>query len=59
MYFLNYLAVIMGKELLPISIQEKYEIYEWKHACSILKMDFPSEWRDIIDLLENFKLCKS
>ena len=49
----------MGIELLPKSIRDKYEVHEWKHACAILCKDFPDEWEDIIDLLENFKLCKS
>jgi hypothetical protein len=45
--------------LIPQSIQDKYEIHEWKHACAILASDFPSEWRDILDLLNSFRLCKS
>lgn len=49
----------MGKELLPKSILTNYEVHEWKHACAILKNDFPSEWQDIIDLLTQFRLCKS
>jgi len=49
----------MGIKLIPKSIRKKYEIHEWKHACAILKNDFSSEWNDIMDLLENFKLCKS
>ncbi len=49
----------MGTELLPRSIHKLYEIYEWKHACAILSNDFPDEWKDLIDLLKNFKLCKS
>lgn len=49
----------MGKELLPKSILSNYEVHEWKHACAILKNDFPSEWKDIIELLEHFRLCKS
>ena len=49
----------MGLELLSDSIHEKYEIYEWKHACAILANDFPSEFQDIINLLDNFNLCKS
>ncbi|PIW58411.1 MAG: restriction endonuclease [Candidatus Omnitrophica bacterium CG12_big_fil_rev_8_21_14_0_65_50_5] len=44
---------------IPQSILNKYEIYEWKHACAILKNDFPSEWKDIIDLLKTFNLKKS
>lgn len=49
----------MGTELLPVDILKKYEVYEWKHACAILKSDFPNEWREIVELLKNFKLCKS
>lgn len=49
----------MGRELLPKAILEKFEVHEWKHACAILKNDFPSEWKDVIDLLQQFKLCKS
>lgn len=41
----------MGIELLPKTIVDKYEVHEWKHACAILKNDFPHEWQDIIDLL--------
>lgn len=49
----------MGKELLSKNILERYEVHEWKHACAILKNDFPSEWIDITELLEQFRLCKS
>ncbi|MCE4147928.1 MULTISPECIES: BglII/BstYI family type II restriction endonuclease [Bacillus amyloliquefaciens group] len=49
----------MGIELLPQSIREKYEVYEWRHACAILKNDFPNEWNDIINVLESFRLNKS
>ena len=49
----------MGTELLPANILANYEVYEWKHACAILKGDFPIEWNEIIELLSNFKLCRS
>jgi hypothetical protein len=49
----------MGTELLPADIRELFEVYEWKHACAILKNDFPHEWNDIIELLKSFKLKKS
>ena len=49
----------MGTELLPQSILNKYEVHEWKHACAILKNDFPLEWQDIINLLDQFTLCKT
>lgn len=49
----------MGTDLLPKYIRDHYEVHEWKHACAILKNDFPDEWKDLIDLLTNFKLYKS
>ncbi|MBG9916426.1 restriction endonuclease BglII [Bacillus sonorensis] len=49
----------MSLNLLPQSIREKYEIHEWRHACAILKYDFPNEWSDIISVLDDFTLNKS
>ncbi len=49
----------MGTELLPTEIHNHYEIHEWRHACAILRNDFTLEFKDIVDLLKQFKLCKS
>ncbi len=49
----------MGIELLPEKIQKNFEIHEWKHAIAIIKNDFPNEWKDIVDVLHDFRLCKS
>lgn len=49
----------MGTELLPKSILDYYEVHEWKHATAILAQDFPSEWKDIIDVLSAFRLHRS
>lgn len=49
----------MGIEFIPQEIRNRYEVYEWKHACAILKGDFPNEWYDIMELLQQFTLCKS
>jgi len=49
----------MPIELLPSFIRENYEIYEWKHATTILNGDFNSEWEDIIDTLTEFRLLNS
>jgi hypothetical protein len=46
----------MGIELLPEFIREHYELHEWKHACAILKEDFPQEWQDILSVLHEFRL---
>lgn len=45
--------------LFPASIREHFEIHEWRHASSILHADFPEEWKDIIALLTEFRLCRS
>lgn len=45
--------------LLPENIQDRYEVHEWRHACAILKIEFPNEWNDIITVLGNFQLMKS
>lgn len=49
----------MTISLLPPFIREHYEVHEWKHACAILRHDFPSEWQDLCELLEQFRLQKS
>lgn len=49
----------MGTELLPEFIRNNYEVYEWKHACAILKQDFSAEWNDIIEVLTNFRFRRS
>lgn len=48
----------MGLDLLPRAIRDNYECHEWKHACAILKEDFPEEWRDVIEVLTSFRLKK-
>lgn len=49
----------MSIELLPREIRTSYEVHEWKHACAVLKNDFPEEWKDIISTLMEFKLLRS
>ncbi|PRT02973.1 restriction endonuclease [Bacillus wiedmannii] len=49
----------MGIELLPQFIRDNYEVHEWRHACAILKEDFPQEWEEVINLLNSFRLYKS
>lgn len=46
-------------ELIPASIRQNYEVHEWKHACAILKNDFPREWNDVLVVLSEFKLLKT
>lgn len=49
----------MSTDIIPPSIRKRYQIEERNHACAILAYDFPSEWQDIIDCLENFHLKRS
>lgn len=49
----------MGINLLPQFVRDNYEVYEQKHACAILKEDFPNEWDDILSVLQEFRLRKS
>ena len=49
----------MTLNLLPLFVRENYEVHEWKHACAILKQDFPEEWADLCALLLEFRLKKS
>ncbi|NPV60450.1 MAG: restriction endonuclease [Actinobacteria bacterium] len=46
-------------DLIPKFIRSHYEIHEWKHACAILSQDFPSEWKDVMDVLSSFRLLRS
>ncbi|MBI2844609.1 MAG: restriction endonuclease [Armatimonadetes bacterium] len=46
-------------DAIPESIRQNYEIHEWRHASAILKEDFPQEWKDIMDALSEFRLCRS
>ncbi len=43
-------------DTLPQGIRENYEVHEWRHACAVLREDFPGEWQDIIDVLTGFTL---
>jgi hypothetical protein len=49
----------MGIDLLPTFVRQAYEVHEWKHACAILKHDFPSEWDDLCELLIQFRFKQS
>lgn len=46
----------MATDLLPDFIRSHYDVHEWRHACAILKTDFPDEWADLVDILSNFRL---
>ena len=49
----------MSTLLLPKFVLKHYEVHEWKHACAILKQDFPDEFDDVIQVLTDFRFRKS
>lgn len=49
----------MSINILPKYLLDNYEVHEWRHACAILKEDYPAELTDVIAVLNQFKLCKS
>lgn len=49
----------MALSNLPPNIVENYDCYEWRHSISILKNDFPREYKDVIDVLNSFTLKRS
>ena len=49
----------MSIEQIPKFLRKNYEIHEWKHSIAILKNDFSTEWTNIVETLEQFRLRKS
>jgi len=49
----------MTLEVIPRKVRAKYRIEERGHASAILAGDFPQEFADVIQCLENFVLKKS
>lgn len=42
------------KKNIPRDIRDQYEIYEFKHAATILSKEFPGEFKEICDALRQF-----
>jgi hypothetical protein len=38
------------------NINRKYDIYEFRHAATLLKYDFPDEYEQLVELLEAFEI---
>jgi hypothetical protein len=49
----------MLRDRLPEFVRQNYECHEWKHASAILSQDFPSEWADLLAVLQDLRLWKS
>lgn len=40
------------------NINRKFDIYEFRHAATLLKFDFPKEYEQLVELLEAFKITE-
>ena len=49
----------MSLDLLPQFVRDNYECHEWRHACAVLREDFRSEWDELIEVIEQFRLRRS
>ncbi len=49
----------MALDLLPADVRERYRIFEWRNAVSILHCDYPDQLRDIVDVLRAFQLTRT
>ena len=46
-------------DALASSVRDLYEVQEWRHATAILRHDFPEEWKDLMEILSQFRLRRS
>jgi len=46
----------VGLNIIPKDIRDNWKVHEWRHACAVLKHDYPNELKDMIDVLRGFKL---
>lgn len=49
----------MGLDQIPKDLHKKYTFREWHHACAVLAIDFPGEFRDLMACLTAFTLKRS
>lgn len=45
--------------LVPKDLRKLYHVHEWRNAAGILKTACPSEWKDIVAALQEFRLLRS
>jgi restriction endonuclease BglII len=50
---------MMGLDLIPIHLRQRFRFDEREYACAILAGDFPDEFSDILDCLDAFSLRRS
>lgn len=50
---------MIWKDYIPVSVSEKYEVFDYRHAAAILVNEFPNEFREICDALGQFHLSRA
>ncbi|MGH7053461.1 MAG: BglII/BstYI family type II restriction endonuclease, partial [Stellaceae bacterium] len=45
--------------LVPEDLRNLYHVHEWRNAAGVLQTACPKEWEDIINILRDFRLCRS
>ena len=48
-----------SKDVLGKYVNKNYEIHDFRHGITVLKYDFPGEFIDLKNCLENFSLTKN
>lgn len=49
----------MARVAVPELASKGYDIYEWRNALAILRGAYPTEWQDIVEVMDRFRLCTS
>jgi hypothetical protein len=45
--------------LIPHPILDAYEVHEWRNAAGVLATAHPGEWKDVLDVLQDFTFKRS
>jgi predicted metal-dependent phosphoesterase TrpH len=45
--------------LIPADVANAYEVHEWRNAAGVLLTAHSAEWKDVVEMLRDFKFRKS
>ena len=46
-------------KMVPKQLFELYEFHEWRNAIAVLRGAYPQEWKEILEVLSDFRLLRS
>lgn len=52
-------VVMTNQFLVPQRLLERFEVHEWRNGLAILSAAHPKEWKDIVAVLDGFRLLRS